>query len=132
MELLDLALVGDDDLGAVHLIGLDLEGPLLHVFLQDGIGKRLANHPFEVIDRVGGVAGSQGFGFGSDFPLGFGERDEAWESFIAVFVGEDEGFAVIGHCDVGVAGSEVNSNAGALIRNLLNEFVPKFNVTLHL
>ena len=82
-EGLGLALVFDLDLGLAVVVD-DIEGPVLHVGLDDGIVELSANQSLGVEDRVRWVHGDLVLGGITDKSFGVGEGNVRWGSSVTL------------------------------------------------
>jgi hypothetical protein len=89
MELLDFTFVFDDNDGFSFLSLFDLEGPMLHICLNDWIIEFPANKSLGIEDCVMGVFGCLIFGSISDKSFGLCKGDIRWSGSVALIVGYD-------------------------------------------
>jgi len=108
--LLLLTQVFDDDHGLLILSGLDLEGPVGHVFLDGRVGKLAADEALSIEDSVGWVTSGLVLGVVSDEALFISEGNVGGGSVDTLVVGDNFDLVVLPHAYARVGRAEINSN----------------------
>merc|ERR1719160_2456402 len=118
-----LALVLDDDGGAVALLGDDLEGEVLQVRLGRRVRELAADQALGVEDGVLRVHGGLVLGRVADHALRLREGDERGRGAVALVVGDDLDAVVLPDADARVRGAEVNAHGRSLNLAVLAHFI---------
>jgi hypothetical protein len=113
-ELLGLASVFNLDNGLGCLVN-NLEGPVLHVGLDLGVGELSANQSLGVENSVMGVHGDLVLGGITNESLRVVESDIRGGGSVTLVVGNDFDSVVLPDSDTGVGGTEINSNYQQLV-----------------
>jgi hypothetical protein len=111
-------LLRGEDLGLTHVLNLnvglvavlldDLEGPVLGVVLDHGVGELAADQTLGVEDGVGGVHGDLVLGSITDQTLRVSETDIRGGGAVSLIVGDDLHAIVLPDTNAGVGSSEID------------------------
>ncbi len=77
----------------------DLEGPQLHVLLNDGVAELSSDESLSIKDCIDWVLGDLIFGSISNQPLRFSEGHVRWSGSVTLVVGNDFNSVVLPHSD---------------------------------
>lgn len=111
MELFVLSFELDDDDWFSFGSFFDLERPMFHIRLDDGVVEFPADESFGVKDGVVWVLGGLVFGGVADESFGLCEGDIGWGGSVSLIVGNDFDSVVLPDSDTGVSSTEIDSNS---------------------
>ena len=111
LELLDLALVLDDDDWLVLWASLDLERPELAVFLDDGVGELASDESLRIENGIGRVSGGLILGSVANKSLLLGEGHVGRSRVQALIVRDDLDLVVLEDTDARVRRAQIDSNS---------------------
>eukprot|EP00759_Apiculatamorpha_spiralis_P028523 PhF_6_TR31118/c0_g1_i1/m.45546 len=109
-ERLGFALELNLDDGFVVALCLDLEGPVLHVALNHGIGKLATNQALGVEHGVRGVHRNLVLCCVTDQTLGVREGNVRRRGVVTLIVGDDDDALILPHTDARVRCAQVDAN----------------------
>ena len=88
----------------------NLERPVSHVLLDDGVSELSSDESLGIEDSIVGIFGYLVLGGISNEPLGLCEGNIGWGGPVSLIVGDDLNSVILPHSHTGVGSAQVDSN----------------------